>query len=170
MFWLLSLSTYPPASHVLYGPVGRVPHHTDEPLQVFISGIHLQSICVLSHSAPVFGPSSCRWVSRFPGTLTSCDQKVEQTVHVHAGLHPWTDRRRKDLVSKPPFVLEPRGGSDEQMWKQCSHQGEAVTEAAITDSVDLGQQSQSAYCLCDICFSLYKIQMGLELWLNFVLI
>ena len=31
---------------------------------------------------------------------------------------------------------------------------------AITDSVDLTQRSQSAYCLSDICFTLYKVQMG----------
>lgn len=40
-------------------------------------------------------------------------------------------------------------------------EGEAVTEAAITDSVDSTQQSQSAYCLSDICFTLYKLQMEL---------
>lgn len=102
-------------------------------------------------------------LSQFSVTLTSCHRKVQRTVHVPTGFHPclWPDRRRMDPVSKPPFVLEPRSGSDEQMWKQCSHWGEAVTEAAITDSVDLAQQSQSAYCLSDICFTLYKIQTGL---------
>lgn len=30
----------------------------------------------------------------------------------------------------------------------------------ITDSVDLTKQSQSGYCLCDICFALYKMQMA----------
>lgn len=33
-----------------------------------------------------------------------------------------------------------------------------LTEAAITDRVDLAQRSQSAYCLSDICFTLYKTQ------------
>lgn len=32
---------------------------------------------------------------------------------------------------------------------------------AVTDSVDSTQQSQSAYCLSDICFALYKLQIGL---------
>lgn len=30
----------------------------------------------------------------------------------------------------------------------------------ITDSVDPTKQSQSGYCLCDICFALYKMQMA----------
>lgn len=73
---------------------------------------------------------------------------------------PVTNRRRMDPVSKAPFVLEPGSGSGEQMWKQCSHWGEAVTEVAITDRADSTQQSQSAYCLSDICFALYTVQMG----------
>ncbi len=32
---------------------------------------------------------------------------------------------------------------------------------AITDSVESARQSQSAYCLSDICFTLYKLQMAL---------
>lgn len=63
-----------------------------------------------------------------------------------------------DLVSKSPFVLEPRSGSNEQMLNQHSHSAEAVTEAAITDRVDLAQRSKPVYCLCDICFKLYKTQ------------
>lgn len=67
-----------------------------------------------------------------------------------------------DPVSKhTTFVLEPGSGSGDQMQKQCSHWGDAVTEAAITESVDSTQHSQSAYCLGDICFSLYKLQMAL---------
>lgn len=66
-----------------------------------------------------------------------------------------------DPVSKPTFVLEPGSGSGDQMRKQCCHLGVAVAGAAITDSVASAQQSQSANCLSDICFTLYKLQMAL---------
>lgn len=121
-----------------------------------------------------FAPDAHTLLIRFSLSLTVC-------VCVYFSS---ASRRRKLYLGtfalfSPPSVP---GTSQEtgQIWYQSPHlfwnlkvgaatrcknnvviEGEAAAATAIADSAGSTQRSQSAYCLGDICFTLYRLQMGL---------